>query len=113
MRDGYAELNRTWQGTTRIVLRLPMPVRRVIAHPAVAELAGSVALERGPLVFALEQADNGNGLLEYALPDAGQLRVKYEAALLGGVSVISGEALDRARADDAFQSHPLLRLGSP
>ena len=94
IRDGYAELKRRWLGTSRIELRLPMPIRRVVAHPAVSELTGAVALERGPLVYALEELDNGQGLLDYLLPDAAPLSAELEPDLLGGVTVIRGEAVD-------------------
>ncbi len=111
IRAGYAELTRPWQGTTRIELRLPLPVRRVIAHPQVSGLAGSVALERGPLVYALEQVDNASGLLEYALPDEGQLSIAHEPDLLGGVSVIRGEAIDGAGRTVPFKAVPYYAWG--
>ncbi len=111
IRDGYAELTRRWQGRTRIELRLPLPVRRVIAHPEVSELAGSVALERGPLVYALEQVDNASGLLDYALPDEGQLSVEHEPDLLGGVSVIRGEAIDGGGGTVPFKAVPYYAWG--
>ncbi len=111
IRDGYAELTRPWQGRTRIELRLPLPVRRVIAHPAVSELAGSVALERGPLVYALEQVDNASGLLDYALPDEGRLSVEHEPDLLGGVSVIRGEAIDGGGGTVPFKAVPYYAWG--
>ncbi len=111
IRDGYAELTHNWQGTTRIELRLPMPVRRVIAHPAVGELDGLVALERGPLVYALEQVDNGSGLLEYALPYGGRLRAEYEPELLGGVTTIKGEAVNGNGRTVPFKAVPYYAWG--
>lgn len=111
IRDGYAELRRSWQGTTRIELRLPLPIRRVVAHAAVSDLAGAVALERGPLVYALEEVDNGSGLLEYTLPDAGQLRAEHEPDLLGGVTVIRGEAVDGRGQSAPFKAVPYYAWG--
>ena len=111
MRAGYAELRRNWQATTRIELRLPMPIRRVVAHPAVSELAGLVALERGPLVYALEQADNAAGLLEYALPDSAPLSAERAPDLLRGVTVISGEAQDGKGQTLPFTAIPYYAWG--
>jgi len=111
IRDGYAELTRHWPGRTRIELRLPLPVRRVIAHPEVSELTGAVALERGPLVYALEQVDNGSGLLDYALPAEGQLSVEHEPDLLGGLTVIRGEALDASGRTVPFKAVPYYAWG--
>lgn len=111
IRDGYAELKRAWSRTTRIELRLPLPIRRVIAHPAVSELASSVALERGPLVYALEQVDNGSGLLDYALPDGGQLSAEQEPDLLGGVTAIRGEAVNGSGQTLPFKAVPYYAWG--
>ena len=111
IRDGYAELSRGWQGTTRIELRLPLPIRRVVAHSAVAELEGSVAIERGPLVYALEQVDNGAGLLEYALPDSAGLRAEHEPDLLGGLTSIRGKALNGDGRTVSFKAIPYYAWG--
>ncbi len=94
MRDGYAEIRREWRGRSRVRLQLPMPIRRVVAHPAVTDLAGRVALERGPLVYALEAVDNGADVLALALPDDAPVSAERRPELLGGVTVIGGEALD-------------------
>ena len=49
-------------------LTLPMPVRRVYGNPLVRHVAGKVAIQRGPLVYCLEQADNGESLHNLWLP---------------------------------------------
>ena len=40
IQGGYATISRVWKGSTRLRLSLPMPIHRVAAHPAVAELKG-------------------------------------------------------------------------
>lgn len=57
-------------------LRLSMPVTRMYSHPLVRANAGKVALQRGPLVYCLEQADNGANLHELALPKMAELTVR-------------------------------------
>jgi DUF1680 family protein len=86
---GYACITRTWQPGDMVELRLPMPVRRVVSHEAVAENRGKVAVERGPLVYCLEGADNGGRVLERSLPDAAEFSVRWEPDLLHGINVIS------------------------
>lgn len=54
--------------------------------------AGRVALQRGPLVYCLEQADNGANLPAICLPREASLQATYEPELLGGVVTITGEA---------------------
>ena len=64
---------RTWKTGDLIALRLPMPVRRVVAHPSVKADEGRVAVERGPLVYAAEFVDNGGRVTNLLLPDAAAL----------------------------------------
>ena len=111
IRDSYAVISRRWQGTTSIVLRLPMPIRRVVAHPAVSALEDMVALERGPVVYAVEAADNGPGVLELALPDSAPLEAEHEPDLLGGITVISSEALNGDRQTLPIKAIPYYAWG--
>ena len=65
-----------------------MPVQRVLAHPRVADDVGHVALERGPIVYCVEAADNGPDAGERSLPDGAKLHAEHREDLLGGVSVL-------------------------
>jgi uncharacterized protein len=57
MADGYVRLARNWGAGTAVELSLEMPARIVHPHPHIDAVRGSVAIMRGPLLFALEQAD--------------------------------------------------------
>ncbi|NRF93759.1 glycoside hydrolase family 127 protein [Paenibacillus frigoriresistens] len=87
--NGYALLRRVWQHGDQIQLTLETPVEVVRAHPLVRANAGKIALQRGPIVYCLEEADNGANLQDIALPDDAQFDVQYDEGLLGGVSVIT------------------------
>ena len=52
-RNGYIAMQPS--DGERIELSLPMPPRLTRAHPRVESCIGSVAIERGPLVYCLEQ----------------------------------------------------------
>lgn len=94
LHKGYVDLNRTWRAGDTIVLNLPMPVRRVAANSAVAADRGRVALERGPIVYALEWKDNPGGKVRnLMLPDSSVLRAEFEPGLLKGVEVVKGQAI--------------------
>jgi len=69
IRKGYLHLHRHWQEGDTLSLTLPMPVRRVYGNPLVRHQAGKVAVQRGPLVYCLEQADNGEELHNLWLPE--------------------------------------------
>ena len=61
LEKGYARLDRSWKAGDVIELGLPMPVRRVAANASVDADEGRVALQRGPLVYAVEGPDNPGG----------------------------------------------------
>jgi hypothetical protein len=96
-RDGYLHLAREWRAGDVVTLDFPMPIVRVRAHPAVHHDAGCVALQRGPMVFCVEQADNGPLLSQLRLPKAAPLTARFVPELLGGAVVIEGPA-ERVRA---------------
>ncbi|MDR0536456.1 MAG: glycoside hydrolase family 127 protein [Tannerellaceae bacterium] len=55
---GYAVINREWKAGDRINLSLDMPVEVVAADPRVKEDIGKRAVQRGPLVYCMEEVDN-------------------------------------------------------
>ncbi len=63
VKKGFAQIKRMWQPNDTVTLELPMPVRRVVAHPAVKENADQFAVERGPVVYCAEGADNDGKVL--------------------------------------------------
>jgi len=98
-RDGYLYLAREWHAGDVVTLDFPMPILRVRAHPAVHHDAGCVALQRGPMVFCFEQADNGPLLSQLLLPKTAALTARFDHGLLGGAVVIEGPA-ERVRASN-------------
>lgn len=86
--DGWAVIRRRWQRGDVVHLRLPMPVRRVASHPAVAANTGKVAVSRGPLVYCAEGIDNGGSALHLTLADDDPLAASFDPDLLGGIVVI-------------------------
>ncbi|MEI6168219.1 MAG: beta-L-arabinofuranosidase domain-containing protein [bacterium] len=92
---GYASIDRRWLAGDRIELMLPMPVERVEAHPHVRHDGACVALQRGPVVYCLEEVDNGRDLSDLILPRKARLTAKFESSLLGGVGVITGKMTRR------------------
>src|SRR4051794_31298257 len=91
VRDGYVRVTRNWNRGDVIHLTLPMPVRRIAANAGVKEDDGKIALHRGPLVYAVEAADNGGRALDLVIPREAVLRARFRADLLNGVEVITGE----------------------
>ncbi|HSU52678.1 MAG TPA: beta-L-arabinofuranosidase domain-containing protein, partial [Candidatus Dormibacteraeota bacterium] len=85
---GFARITRTWHAGDVVTLVLPMAPRRVVAHPAVAADRNRFAVERGPLVFCAEGADNGGKVLDKVLSGKLQFQTDWRPDLLGGVTVV-------------------------
>jgi DUF1680 family protein len=102
---GYALLRRAWRAGDSVELNLPMPVRRVLAHEKVKDDAGRVAVERGPLVYCVEGADNGGQALDLVLPDGAELKTAEGAGPLEGITAIEA-AGERVSTDGFLRAEP-------
>ncbi|MBK7870672.1 MAG: glycoside hydrolase family 127 protein [Saprospiraceae bacterium] len=67
--NGYAILDREWKKGDVVELELPMEVRKVVARPDLKYNNDRVALQRGPLVYCVEGADNNGQAWNMILPD--------------------------------------------
>lgn len=67
LKNGYWYLTDLPNGTTNVVLTLNMSVRQTQANPLVTADVGKVAIERGPLVYCLEEVDNGPHLAQFSV----------------------------------------------
>ncbi|PLS01053.1 glycoside hydrolase family 127 protein [Neobacillus cucumis] len=90
---GYIQLEREWKSSDVVELELAMPVERVHSHPAVRQNIGCTALQRGPIVYCLEEMDNQSSPFKIFLPRTSQLHSTFDETLLKGVMKINGEAL--------------------
>jgi hypothetical protein len=98
--DGWHVIKQRWTKGSFVVLRLPMPVRRVVANPGVKDDVGKAAIQRGPIVYALEAVDNGGKVLDVAMPTNTTFTPAFKSDLLGGVTVLTATlpATDEAPA---------------
>lgn len=104
---GYLTIERTWRAGDVVEINLPMPVRRVVANAEVAADQGRVALQRGPLVYTAEWADNPNGKVRnLMLPDSAKLTAEYDPKLLKGVMVLKGRAVSLQKNADGTVRKP-------
>jgi hypothetical protein len=93
MEKGFARIRRAWKTGDTVEIVLPMEARRVVAHPAVKDDQGFVAVERGPIVYCAEAPDNGGRALNIVLPESTTFTAEERPDLLGGVVTLAGEAL--------------------
>lgn len=66
---GYIEITRAWKSGDTVELCFPMKVQRVHSDPRVAANYGLVAIQRGPIVYTAENADNEYPVTQYILPE--------------------------------------------
>lgn len=98
---GYAVVRRAWNSGDTLELGLPMPVRRVRANAKIEADRGRIALQRGPVVFCLEAADNDRAVRSMAIPPDTAFNTEFQPNLLGGVMTIKGKALSRCADEPA------------
>ncbi len=109
----YVAVARSWKPGDGVELRLPMAPRLMEAHPKAEEARGQVAVMRGPVLYALESPDLPPGvrISEVALPAGIELTARHEPGLLGGITVLEGQAV---RLPEGEWSGRLYRpLGKP
>ncbi len=86
---GYAILERTWKDGDQVTLKLEMPVQMVAADPRVKEDEGLRAIQRGPVVYCLEEADNAEGFDSLFLTENTRFETSALPDKLGGIMEIS------------------------
>ena len=96
---GYVQVARQWQSGDTVKLALAMPVVQVEANPRVRMNCGKVALQRGPMVYCLEQKDNGTELRDVTLPAKNPFKPVFVKGQMGGVVVLRGKVLRRRPQD--------------
>lgn len=113
--SGYASVCREWKPDDRIALRFEMPVLRIRCHPGLMGNSGQVAIQRGPFIYCIEDADFVHSVVNVSLPANAGLSATYDPGLLGGVVTVNGAAecsgsnaagLYRASLEDARKSIP-------
>ena len=99
VRDGYAYVTRSWQSGDTIVLDAEMKPVRLYAHPRLRASSGKVSLQRGPLVYCLEEQDNQEVLASVILPREAELTEQTEPMLGGSLVTLSAEGVAETVSD--------------
>jgi DUF1680 family protein len=111
----YARLTRSWRPGDTVELSLPMTVRFVEADQRIDAVRGCVAIERGPLVFAVEHVDQADGVVvdDLRLDPAGPASAEHRPDLLSGVTVVTTCARALQHAPEEWPYPPAGTAGSP
>jgi DUF1680 family protein len=87
--DGFALIEREWSSGDKISIEFDMPVSFVKTNPKVRDNIGKTAVMRGPVVYCLEEEDNGKELFKIHASNPRDIKVSHEKDFLEGLTTIS------------------------
>lgn len=101
----FITVTRNWQPGDSVTLSLPMNTVEMAANPRVSDDYGRAALQRGPLVYALEQIDQPVGsLFDVFLRPTAPVTAEAKKDLLGGITELKVSGLS---AEKSVMQEPL------
>ena len=100
LKKGYAYIYDNWNDGDKIELTLPMPIEFIEADPLLRADNGKVAITRGPIVYCLESADNGDVLDGLRICDFNSFSTYQDNSLFEGAVYIEGTAMKRKSWQD-------------
>jgi uncharacterized protein len=107
-KGSFIAISRTWNPRDTISLTLPLQPTLMSANPRLTDDFGRVAVQRGPLVYALEQLDqNGAPIADVFLKSNSSFAVEYRKDFLGGVALLKvpGLQTEKSMGDEPLY-HP-------
>ncbi len=102
-RGSFIPISRLWKPGDTVTLSFPLQAIPTVANPRAVDLYGRLALQRGPLVYAMEQLDqNGAPLGDIFVRASAQATAEPRKDLLAGVTVlkISGQAAEKSLGEE-------------
>ncbi|MEC0265380.1 glycoside hydrolase family 127 protein [Paenibacillus anseongense] len=107
--NGYAIIDRIWTDGDTVTWLLPMEAHLIQANPLIRSNAGKAAIQRGPLVYCVEQVDNGAPLASLSLQSGTRLKVEADTSALGGTVRIEAEGFRDATPEAWASAEPYRR----
>jgi DUF1680 family protein len=108
----YLPIKRRWSAGDRVQLEMEMVPQVLEANPRVADDTSRVAVQRGPLVYCLEEVDQSNGVmlsdvaLELGKRPASEFQTEMKSDLLGGVLLLHHTGVSYERGTSANTLYP-------
>lgn len=73
--NGYLKIEREWEKGDKIQYSLPMEVRKLVSREEVSANSDRIAIQRGPLVYCVEGADNNGKVWNILIPENADFKV--------------------------------------
>lgn len=108
----YLQIRRRWSPGDVIELKVEVVPQVIEANPRVADDTGRVAIQRGPLIYCLEEIDQPSGIslsdvaVNPGRQPAEQFQTEFKSDLLGGTVVLhhTGAVYERGASQKALYS---------
>lgn len=91
LKDGFVYLDIP-QGATEVQLSLDMSTKLYQANQKVVYDFNKVAVQRGPLLYCVEEIDQKESVWKYRLKPQGRSYYTYDPKFLGGVGIVCADA---------------------
>jgi DUF1680 family protein len=108
----YLPIRRRWSAVDHVHLQMEMAPQVLEANPRVADDTGRVAVQRGPLVYCLEEVDQSKGVmlsdvaLELGKRPGSEFQTEMKSDLLGGVLLLHHRGVSYDRGASANILYP-------
>ena len=107
LKQGYAEVRRVWNSGDSVELEFAMEVNKKFSRYEVDVNRGRLALTRGPLVYCLEQVDNGDNLDAVTIGSEASFVAEERADLLGGIVALTGSGVrEQTDSGELYSERP-------
>jgi DUF1680 family protein len=92
IKKGYVIIEQVWKAGDEIDIEFSMPPVFIEPHPRIDAVRHCVALQRGPIVYCLEEQDQTDMcLLDVSVDPSGEVTSRWHDDLLGGVLTLELE----------------------
>jgi len=114
--NGYVKINRKWKRGDSIEIGFPFEIRKILANEKIEDDRGKMALQLGPLVYCAEWADYKDpDILSMAVDKDAELISEYNPDILGGITMIRGDAfgIKKVGSNGDTETYPRLFRAIP
>lgn len=112
IKNGYALIQDTAAGDI-IELVLDMPVETLESNPKVRENIGKIAVKRGPVVYCIEEADNGKNLHHVLACKDSAFECNYDDTFFDGATLLTSNGKRLATAPSLWSDNELYKTYTP
>ncbi|MFM2484892.1 glycoside hydrolase family 127 protein [Celerinatantimonas yamalensis] len=112
LEKGYLRIRRQWAQGDRVELDLTMVAEMLYANKMVAADQGRTALQRGPMVYCVEETDNQAPLNTFVIKDGAKIETTMIEGLVGTVGLEVDATVETSHSDALYTSHPPERVAT-